>query len=274
PGFVLEDHRLIGWGTLHSRDEYLGRIRALVDLAPDVVMRADHILALDDRGTLAVTRSAGSWDGGPFEMPFVVWVLVFGPDGRIQRSDIYDAEQLDAARARFEAIRVTAARDPLAALARPNAASVAGDRWFAAFAARDWAAMRALCAPDAKFEDRRRLALVSGDIDWWIADNQRTASMPDVRIERQLVGTFRDRVHLERLLLTGGDTGASAESRQISSLGPFEIEFLWLAEVDESGRPTARLLFDVDDRRAATREAFPPRFPPHPRAAAPAAPGL
>src|SRR5262249_32604207 len=84
----------------------------------------------------------------------------------------------------------------------------------------------------------------------------RTASMPDVRIERQLVGTFGDRVHLERLLLTGGDTGASAESRQISSLGPFEIEFLWLAEVDESGRPTPRIMFDVDDRRPAAGGAF------------------
>src|SRR5262249_40456351 len=223
PGFVLEDHRLIGWGTLHSRDHYLERIRVLVDLAPDVVMRADHILALDDRVALGVIRAAGTRDGGPFEMPSVA-VLVFGPDGRIQRSDTYDPEQLDAARAGFEALRVGAARDPLAALVRPNAASAAGDRWFAAFAERDWAAMRALCAPDATFEDRRRFALVSGDVDWWIADNQRTASMPDVRIERQLVGTFRDRVHLERLLLTGGVTGASVESPLPSSLGPIPIE--------------------------------------------------
>src|SRR5262249_18910858 len=250
PGFVLEDHRLIGWGTLHSRDHFLERIRVLVDLAPDVVMRADHILALDDRVMLAVTRWVGSREGGPFEIPFVT-VAVFGPDGRIQRSDAYDPEQLDGARARFDALRVGAAHDPLAALARPNAASAAADRWFAAFAARDWTAMRALCAPDAQFEDRRRLALVSGDVDWWIADNQRTAPMPQVRIERHLVGTAGDRLALYRILLTGDPGGATAasapESSRISSLGPFEIEFLWVGEVDETGRVTAGVAFDVDD---------------------------
>src|SRR5439155_14497265 len=171
PDLVFEDHRLMGWGTLHSSNEHVTRMRALVDLAPDVMVHLDHDLALDDHGTLGVGRAAGSWEGGPFEMPFVA-VVVFGPDGRIQRFHQYDLEQLDAARARFEAIRVGAARDPLAALARPNAVSATGDRLQAAFAARDWGAMRALCAPGAKFEDRGRRALVSGDGAWWIADLQ------------------------------------------------------------------------------------------------------
>src|SRR5262249_3324318 len=162
-----------------------------------------------------------------------------------------------------------------AALVRPNAASAAGDRWFAAFAERDWAAMRALCAPDATFEDRRRFALVSGDVDWWIADNQRTASMPNVRLEQQLVGTVGDRLALYRILVTGGGAEVSAtESRRRSSLGPFEIEFLWLAEVDESGRPTAGIMVDVDDRRAATREAFARWFARDAAAAASVGPGF
>src|SRR5438552_2735587 len=257
PEVVLEDHRLIGWGTLHSRDDWLARIRALVDLAPDVTMRVDHVLALDDRGPLAIARWAGSREGGPFEIPFVT-VLVLGPDGRIQRAHAYDLEQLDAARARFEAIRVGAASDPLAALARPNAASATGDRLRAALAARDWAAMRALCAPGAKFEDRGRRALVSGDVDWWIADLQEIASMRNTRFERQLVGTAGDRVALERVLLSGDPGGAAAaaatESQPISALGPFELEALWVTEVDESGRLTAGVAFDVDDWRAARRE--------------------
>src|SRR5207249_1897924 len=170
PDLVLEDHRPIGWGTLHSRDEYLAMIRALVDLAPDLSLRLEHVLALDDRRTLGVGRAAGSWEGGPFEMPFVA-VVMLGPDGRIQRFHQYDLEQLDAARARFEAIRVGAASDPLAALARPNAAS-------------------------------------------------------------------------------------ATEGQPISSVGPFELEALWVTEVDESGRLTAGVAFDVDDWRAATREAY------------------
>jgi ketosteroid isomerase-like protein len=259
PDLVLEDHRPIGWGTLHSRDEYLAMIRALVDLAPDLSLRLEHVLALDDRRTLGVGRAAGSWEGGPFEMPFVA-VVVLGPDGRIQRFHQYDLDQLDAARARFEGIRVGAARDPFAALARPNAASAVGDRLRAALATRDWAAMRALCAPGAKFEDRGRRALVSGDVDWWIADLQGIASMRNTRFERQLVGTAGDRVALDRVLLSGDPGGAAAaaatESQPISSLGPFELEAPWVTEVDESGRITAGVAFDVDDWRAATREAW------------------
>ncbi|HXJ34119.1 MAG TPA: nuclear transport factor 2 family protein [Candidatus Eisenbacteria bacterium] len=259
PALVLEDHRPVGWATLQSRDEYLASVRTLVDLAPDVTFRVDHVLALDERRALAIVRWTGSREGGPFEMPLVA-VPVFDSDGRVQRFDTYNLDQLDAARARFEAVRADAARVPLAALARPNAASTAGDRWFAAFAARDWATMRALCAPDAKFEDRRRLARVSGDVDWWIADAQRTASMCNVRVKRQLVGTAGDRVALGRFLLTGDSGGTAAarapETSLISSMGQFEIEYLALAEVDESGRTTAGVIFDADDWRAATREAY------------------
>src|SRR5207244_606099 len=142
----------------------------------------------------------------------------------------------------------------------PNAASAVGDRLRAALATRDWAAVRALCAPDAKFEDRGRRALVSGDVDWWIADLREIASMRNTRFERQLVGTAGDRVALTRILLSGDPGGAAAaaatESRPISSLGPFELEALWVTEVDESGRLTAGVAFDVDDWRAATREAY------------------
>jgi len=142
----------------------------------------------------------------------------------------------------------------------PNAASAVGDRLRAALATRDWAAVRALCAPDARFEDRGRRALVSGDVDWWIADLQEIASMRNTRFERQLVGTAGDRVALERVLLSGDPGGAAAaaatESQPISALGPFELEALWVTEVDESGRLTAGVAFDVDDWRAATREAY------------------
>jgi class 3 adenylate cyclase/tetratricopeptide (TPR) repeat protein len=101
PDYLVEDHRLLGWGTLHSRDEYMAYVRALVDLAPDATTRLEHVLALDDRRTFHIRRWVGTREGGPFEMP-LVGVSAHGPDGRIQRSDIYDLDQLDEARARFE----------------------------------------------------------------------------------------------------------------------------------------------------------------------------
>src|SRR3989442_6089471 len=123
------------------------------------------------------------------------------------------------------------------------------------------ASLEAACAAvGAKFEDRGRRALVSGDVDWWIADLQEIASMRNTRLKRQLVGTAGDRVALTRVLLSGDPGGAAAaaatESQPISSLGPFELEALWVTEVDESGRITAGVAFDVDDWRAASREVW------------------
>ena len=100
--FVSQDHRLLGWGT-SSRDELVVQLRAMVELAPDVRLRGDHALAINRRGTLEVVRRVGSRDGGAFEND-VVSVTLPGPDGRIRRLHTYDLDQLDAARACFDAL--------------------------------------------------------------------------------------------------------------------------------------------------------------------------
>ena len=101
---VTEDHRPTRWGILTSRDEYLAMFRALEDLAPDVSARLEHVLGLDGRGVLAIMNRWGTQDGGAFEMP-VVTVNDVGPDGRVKHLHLYDLEQLDDARARFETLR-------------------------------------------------------------------------------------------------------------------------------------------------------------------------
>jgi hypothetical protein len=245
PDFVLEDHRQLGWGTLHSRDEYLGYVRALVDLSPDVTVRFDHVLAVGDRRVLGIVRWAGSREGGPFEIVFAS-VGELGADGLIQRAHAYDLDQLDEARARFEALGTSTASDPLAALAKANAAAAAMERVYAAIAARDWAATRAAIAADAKIEDRRRHVLVSLDTEGWIADERRIADdVPEGRYGWRLVGTAGDRVELERVLWRGGPPG-----------GLSEIEYLWLTEVDDRGLVTAAVVFDLDDWRAAFADCF------------------
>jgi class 3 adenylate cyclase/ketosteroid isomerase-like protein len=243
PDFVMEDHRTLGL-LPGSRDEYVASVRALLDLRPDTRFRVDHVLALEDRRSLAVMGWVGGEQDGTFEIRGAA-VTEHAVDGTRRRQDIYDLDQLDAAWARFAAIggRPGAARDPLAALAKPNAASAAMDRVQAAFEAGDWAAMRAACTPDATIEDRRRRVLVSGAVDVWVADRQRAARAGTV-YHRTLVGTVGKRVALERVLCAGGPSG-----------GPFEIEHLWLIEVDESGRIVFGAAFDVDDWRTANREA-------------------
>ena len=243
PDFVVHDHSPLGWGTLDG-PAYTESVKAAVALAPDFRIRTEH-LWLSGRGALGIHVVRGTYEGGAFEQPRIT-VSEIDAQGRERRRDIYTFDQLAEARARFEAIGASAARDPLAALARPNAATAAMDRVQAAFEARDWAAMRAVYATDAKVEDRRHLALASGDVEWWIADKQQVARVrPDARYEGQLVGTYGDRLALERLLWTGAPEGR------------FEVEYLWLTEVDERGRITAAISFDLDDWRAAAREARP-----------------
>jgi class 3 adenylate cyclase len=242
PDFVIEDHRLLGWGTVHGPAAYIASCQALVDLAPDTRLRLDHLEA-SDRGALGITMLSGTREGGVFEDSRVV-VVELDAQGRLCRLDWYDLDELDEARVRFDAI-ASAPRDPLAALVPPNAASAALDRLVAAFEARDWAAVRALAGEGARFEDRRRQLRDSGDVDWLVANLELEVDGSGLgHFQRSLVATAGDRICLERSLWSGGPAA-----------GRVEIEYLWLAEVDESGRLVAGAMFGADDRRAAIRDA-------------------
>ena len=127
----------------------------------------------------------------------------------------------------------------------PNAASRARDRIREAFAARDWSTLRALTSDDFVYEDRRRWTAMTGGVELWIKSAEETLRLvPEPRIERELIGTVGDWIALERVLWVGEpDTGA------------FEIEIIWLTEIDADGRQRASINFDLDDRRAAFAEA-------------------
>jgi class 3 adenylate cyclase/ketosteroid isomerase-like protein len=244
PGVGVHDHRLFGWGTVLDDGATLVRSQqALVDLAPDVRYRLDHFRS-SGRVHLVQAAQEGTRDGGPFESPLLI-VGVHDAAGRLLRFDLYDVDQLDQARARFEAF--AAAADPLAAIAKPNV-PFALERWLAAFdagiASDDWDAMRDLCAAGMIFDDRRRLALLSGDRDLMIAsarERERSGGRPEFR----LVGTAGDRVAVSHVLWSGGPPE-----------GRWEVEYLSVVESDEAGRLTAMIFFDLDDARAAQREAW------------------
>jgi hypothetical protein len=242
PDFAVDDHRSFGILSNLSRDEWLASVRALFELRPDSSLRIEHVFALDDRHCLQLARWRGNESEGAYEIANVI-VWEYSSDG-IRRWHVYDLGQLDAARARYDAIGAAALHDPLAALLKPNAATAALDRVLPAWDAEDWSAMQGFAAEDAWFEDRRGHALVSGGTDWWIEYCQLAARLEDRNLRRTLLATAGDRVCVEHVLWTGGPAD-----------GRVEVEYLWLAEVDESGRLLAGVMFDVDDRRAANREA-------------------
>lgn len=244
PDFVAHDHRLLGWGTMIASGAlFVQTQRALVDLAPDARYRLDHFRG-SRRGALTQMVQMGTRDGGAFESPFLT-VGAIDATGRATSLDVYDVEQFDEARARFEAL---AAADRLTAIAPANAAFSVLERWRAGFeaalASEDWGAIRDICAPEMIFEDRRRMALVSGDREMMIA-SARERARSGGRIETRFVGVAGDRVAVSHVLWSGGPPE-----------GRWEVEYISVIETDEARRFIAMIFFDLDDTRAAQREAW------------------
>jgi len=110
PDLVVEDHRILGWETLHGPGEYVEALRSLVELAPDVRLRLDHVVSMSDRAVIYAPAWVGTRDGGAFEDPSMV-VAEFDALHRIRRFDQYGADQVAEARARFDAIGPGPPRD-------------------------------------------------------------------------------------------------------------------------------------------------------------------
>ena len=122
PGdFVFHDHRrMIGLGRLAGADDYVASAAALFALAPDVTFETLYHVAAEKHGDLAVAHQYGTLaEGGEFESVLVRLTRYHGQ--RFVGVDLFDLEDLDVARARFEELRPDPLRIP------PNAASRARD---------------------------------------------------------------------------------------------------------------------------------------------------
>ncbi|HJQ85156.1 MAG TPA: nuclear transport factor 2 family protein [Candidatus Binatia bacterium] len=238
---VVHDHRPIGWETLDGSPAYVRALRTLLDLAPDARLRLDHVDA-SAHALLWIAAWVGVRDGGAFETP---WISVSEHDhsGRVRRFDQYDPDQLDEARARFEAIDADAIRRSPVGIP-PNAASRVRDRVLAACEARDWQGLRSIVADGFTFEDRTRQSQVSGDFDLWLRSLQFTWSAANVRVGRETIGTAGERIVLSRTATTGGREGS-----------PFEVELIVRAQIDVDQKLVAVIFWDLEDRAAAFDEA-------------------
>jgi len=236
PDLVVNDHRLFGWETLRGPTAVIESLKAMFDLAPDAQIRVDHVIR-SDQAEFTVNRWVGTREGGAFEMARIA-VSERDRLGRISRIDNYDLEQLDEARARFAELRPDPTRIP------PSAATRAGDRIAEALLARDWDALRALAGDGFRFEDRGKRALVSGDVEMWIANATFLVSESAAWVERAWLGTVGDRIALQNIAWSGASDGAH-----------FELDKVRIIEVDAEGKLHTVILFDTDDRRAAFAEA-------------------
>jgi hypothetical protein len=235
--FVVHDHRRTGLGRLESADDYVASVAALLEQTSERTFELLYIVAAERHGLLAMVHAVGTLaDGGEFEQ-VAAWLALF-QDDRVVGIEMFEPEHLDVARARFAELRPDPTRIP------PNAAWCARERYHGHVMARDWEGVGALASGDFTYEDRRRHALVTGDVEVLIRSAQEIMSWPRLGTSNARLGTAGDRIVIEREVLTGGpDTGA------------FEIECIRLVEVAADGRLVAWINFDPEDRSAAFAEA-------------------
>jgi hypothetical protein len=101
--FVMNDHRRAGLGSLEKAD-YLASLAALFEQAPDVSVETLSVVAVEQHGLLMIARNFGTLrEGGEFESPYVRIMLHRGE--RLAAVEMFELEDLEAARARFEELR-------------------------------------------------------------------------------------------------------------------------------------------------------------------------
>jgi hypothetical protein len=187
----IEDRRRVGDGTM-DRVQLVAYQRAMLELAPDVSLRVDHIDAVSPNASLIVERFVGTRDGGPFEMPAVSLACI-GSTGRVSSVTLYDIDDLDTARADYARLTAPSLDDHL-----PNLAWRVCCRLTAAANARDWDAYKAAVAHAVEYSDRRTGLAAELTGDETRALWQAMFKVDELRLNQGLVATRGDRLALIR----------------------------------------------------------------------------
>jgi hypothetical protein len=101
--FVFDDHRRVGPGRIEGRDLFIEWMRSLFEQSSDAIVEPLYFLAVEPHAALMVAHSFGTLaDGGAFEN---IFVQIWSPD----TVEVFELDDLERARARFEELRAGAA---------------------------------------------------------------------------------------------------------------------------------------------------------------------
>jgi hypothetical protein len=102
--FVFDDHRRIGAGRLESAGDYVTYLGTLSEQSPDAIVEVVYHVATARHAGLVVGHTFGTLpEGGTFES---LWVsLGWFRSDQLAGIELFELEDLDRARARFEALR-------------------------------------------------------------------------------------------------------------------------------------------------------------------------
>jgi hypothetical protein len=235
PDSVNIDHRR---GIAFAPGELTAYIRAGQTLAPDSRVCIETVHRLSQLGAVVIQVVNGtSRDGFDAEWRQIGLLTVEGD--RINRCELFDEADLDAALARFDELHTQAPR-------LGNAASQAAERFLTKFAARDWTAIAETFADNFSSDDRRRVvgAGVRHGRDAEVADLRSIADIGNTNVTSTPVATRGERLVLTHGRLLFRDEGSEA----------FFSESLSIVEVNADERIVALVSFDPDDIDAAVEE--------------------
>ena len=233
PDWVNVDHRR---GAAFAPGDMIAYIQAAWDDSPDTEIYIAAVHRLSNLGAVVTHVAHGiSQEGFDAEWRDIHILTVEGH--LATRSELFDEGDLDAALAKFDELSRPAPPRP------ENAASQVYDRFWAYFAARDWAAMAEILADDISTEDRRRVvnAGLRHGRDAVIAEVAAIDEVGVTNVTSSVIATRGERLALSRVC-----------SR--CDRGEVHTEVLNIVEIDADGRIAASVLFDPDDIDAAFEE--------------------
>jgi DNA-binding SARP family transcriptional activator len=228
---VSIDHRRVASFAPGEGFEY---IRAGWDLDQTLNLYIETADRLNDRGAVFTWVGYGtSHEGFQAEWRGVNLMTVDGE--MLDRSEVFDGENLDAALARFEQLTQPAPR-------LENAASQVDERFWSYYATRDWDSMAELLAEGVSTDDRRRIV------------NAGKLHGRDVHIESmQALAELEANMTSAVIAIRGERLALTHLNRDLRD-GEFGSELLYVIEIDANHRIAAGVFFDTADIDAAFAE--------------------
>ncbi len=233
--FVDIDHRrlaVIGSGDLKA---YL--TSSMADTT-DSRLYVEAVHRLTDFGAVVTQVASGTSRAG-FSADWRVTGLYLVEGDLVNRYEVFDESDLDAALARFEELRPAARK-------LDNTARRVKECAQACFASKDWAAATAMVAEDFITDDRRRVisAGIHRGRDENVANLRAASDIGFDNLTSTVIATRGERLLLDRVCFTGRDPAPE----------PFSTELLRVFEIDAQDRIAASIFFDLDDIDAAYEE--------------------
>ncbi|WP_135459798.1 BTAD domain-containing putative transcriptional regulator [Mycobacterium sp. DL99] len=235
PDWVNIDHRR---GTPVAPGEMPALLSAAWTFTSDLSHFVDMVHRLNNLGAVYTYMAHETSQDGFHAEWRAISVITFEGD-LVNRCEVFDEEDLDAALARFEELL-----PPVRRLG--NTASRTYDKFNAYLAGRDWDAMAAMIADDALSDDRRRVinSGIQRGRDAQIANLHAVVGLGVKNSESVVVATRGDHLALTRVRVSGGRHRPEA----------FGIELLTIIGTRTDNRITTSVLFDPDDFDAASTE--------------------